>query len=70
MQTPQQNLRPWWWDALTAVAFLGNALVGGKFMTRALGPVAGLFVFAILGGLGYLFARSAWHSLLQKRNGR
>ncbi len=67
---PAGDGRPWWWDGLTALAFWGNALVVGKFMTRTLGPIAGLFVFAILAGLGWFFGRAAWQGLMDARDGK
>ena len=67
---PPLNPRPWYWDALAALAFFGQALFLGKMATRALGPFGGFFVFAVNAGLGYYFARGAWRALLAGREGR
>lgn len=68
MRGANRGIRPWWWDALGALAFLGQAVFVGKMMTRALGPVAGLFFFLVNAGLGYYFGRAAWRALLDARN--
>ena len=70
MRGAHESRRPWWWDALAALAFFGQALVVGKLATRIAGPIAGLFVFLVNAGLGYLFARAAWRGLLEARGGR
>ncbi len=64
---PGHTARPWWWDALSAFAFFGMAAVLGRFFGR-LNFLAGFFVLAILGGIGYVFAKSAWRALLDGRD--
>jgi hypothetical protein len=62
--------RPWWWDALAALAFFGQALLIGKLAGRIAGPIAGIFVFLVNLALGYFFARGAWNGLLRGRDRR
>jgi hypothetical protein len=64
---PGHTSRPWWWDALSAFAFFGMAAVLGRFFGR-LNFLAGFFAFAVLGGIGYVFAKSAWRALLDVRD--
>lgn len=54
-------------DGLCALAFFALALLLGKTISRALGPIAGLFFFAITAGLGWFYAKAAWRGLLQAR---
>ena len=54
-------------DALSAVAFTVLAFALGKAAWRSLGPFGGVFFVAICGGLGYLFARSAFRTLNARR---
>ena len=65
---PLPSRRSWWWDALAALAFFGQAFVAGRFFARV-NPLAGLFVLAVLGGLGWFFAKAAWRGLLEARSG-
>lgn len=60
-------VRPWYMDGLCALAFFALALLLGKTISRALGPIAGLFFFAITAGLGWFYAKAAWRGLLQAR---
>lgn len=60
--------RSWYWDAIAALAFTGQALFVGKLATRIGGPFAGLFVFLINAGLAYYFGRAAWRALLEMRD--
>lgn len=64
--------RPWYWDALASLTFWGQALWLGKFFSRNLGPIAGLFAFLIFGGLGWMFGRAARRGLMEgrERNGK
>jgi len=62
--------RSWYQDAASALAFLGLALAAGKGVSRALGPIAGLFFLLITLGAGWLFARSAWREFLRCRGGQ
>lgn len=61
--------RPWWWDALAALAFWGQALFLGKAAARV-SPFLGLLCFFVNAGLGWLFWRSAWRGLLEGRDRR
>jgi hypothetical protein len=69
LQKQQRLPRAWYLDALSSIAYFVLALVVGKAAGR-LGPFAALFSFGILGGLGWLFARSAWRGLLEAREGK
>jgi hypothetical protein len=64
---PQRPARPWYQDAVSAFAFFVLALVGGKGVARALGPIGGLFYLILTAGTGYLFARAAWRGLSEDR---
>lgn len=59
--------RPWWWDALAALAFFGQAFFLGKAAVRFM-PILGLLFFFANFGLGYFFARAAWRGLLAERD--
>ncbi len=58
--------RRWFTDAVTALAFFILAF----YLTRATKgmPIVALFVLAVTGGTGYVFARSAWRSLMGDRS--
>jgi hypothetical protein len=60
--------RKWYLDALAAFAFGIVAILLGKSATRSLGPIAGVLVLTINGGLCYLFARAAWNGLMGNRS--
>ena len=62
--------RPWYQDAASALAFFALALAAGKAVSRALGPIAGLFFLLVTLGAGWLFARIAWREFLRCRGGR
>lgn len=64
---PKNAPRPFYWDILAALAFFGQAIFLGKIMSRALGPVAGLFVVLVNAGLGWFFAKAAWRALTEKK---
>lgn len=68
MISKDRSPRSWWWDALAALAFFGQAFFVGKLAGRIAGPFAGLFVFLLGAGLGYAFARAAWRGLLAARD--
>jgi hypothetical protein len=52
-------VRPWYLDAVCAIAFAALAVMLGKSASRALGPIVGLFCFTICAGLGWYFAKAA-----------
>lgn len=64
---PGHNVRSWWWDALAALALFGQAVVLGRLFGR-LNILAGLFAVAVFGGLGWMFAKSAWRGLMDGRD--
>jgi hypothetical protein len=61
--------RKWYLDALAAFAFFVVAVMLGRVAMRALGPIAGIIVLTINGGLGWLYARAAWTGLMGNRVG-
>lgn len=64
---PQSGARPWYVDAVCALAFTILALMLGKSLSRALGPVIGLFCFTICAGFGWYFARAAKRGFLARK---
>jgi|GEM_PF-5536770 hypothetical protein len=65
--TQQPPPRSWFLDALSALAFGLLSLLLAAATKRALGPIPALLVFAVLGGTGYFFGKSAWRGLLAAR---
>jgi hypothetical protein len=59
--------RRWYNDALSACAFFLLAFFLTRGAKNLLGPFGALFVFAITAGIGYVFARAAWHGLMGDR---
>ena len=59
--------RPWYLDAVCALAFGILALTLGKGASRALGPIIGLFCFTICGGLGWYFFQAAKRGFLARK---
>lgn len=67
--SPRRTERAWYLDAVTSLACFVLCLLVSKGMSRALGLFGGLFFFAITGGAGWYFAKSAWRGLLGDRQG-
>ena len=58
--------RAWWLDALSAIAFLVLTIVVARPLARV-NFLFGLFAFALLGGMTYFFAKSAWRGIIEGR---
>ena len=59
--------RHWFLDGLSAFAFIALALIGGKGIARALGPIPALFFLVMMAGAGYYFGCAAWRGLMGDR---
>jgi hypothetical protein len=63
----QPGPRPWYLDAICALAFILLALILGKSASRALGLVGGLFCFTICAGFGWYFGKAAQRGFLARK---
>lgn len=68
MSQTTPNPRRWFTDVVTALAFFILAFYLTRGAKSMLGPIAALFVLAITGGTGYVFARSAWRGIMGDRS--
>ena len=66
-QRPPAPHRPWYLDALSAIAFFLVAFSLVRPVKNLFGPIGGLFFFLICGGLGWIHAKAAWRELLERR---